>query len=236
MIAGRVYLGVLARELAAAAASTERIAARVQRAIELYPDPALVGRVLNGALSRGNADPAVVRAAAARAFAQHVPAPADLDAALTALYADPRTPAQPRRQQATTLQPFREQAMSGKIVDPADYRGKVVLVDFWATWCGPCLRGMPALVDAYREYHERGLDIIGVSLDKPNAQAQIRATEQRLGMTWEQIYDGGNAKLAKANGIRSIPATFLLDRKGELRHVGLHGEDLRRAIAALIDE
>ena len=89
-------------------------------------------------------------------------------------------------------------------------------------------RGMDAvydLVSAYEKYKSKGFTIIGISLDKPDAEKKIQAVAERFGMNWEQIYDGGywDAKLAKANGIRGIPSAFLIDRAGKVRFSGRIG-------------
>jgi len=144
-------------------------------------------------------------------------------------------PAAPR-----TLKPFRAEAMSGNVVDLRGLRGRVVLVDFWATWCRPCLRELPNVVAAWEKYRDRGFTVIGVSLDKPGAEDEIEEVARSHGMSWEQIYDGGfwDARLARANGIRSIPAAFLIDRTGRVRFSGAdtRGEALHANVEKLLQE
>jgi peroxiredoxin len=139
---------------------------------------------------------------------------------------------------AGELKPFTAQDLEGKPIALSDYKGKVVLVDFWATWCGPCLREMPNVVAAYEKFKNKGFDVIGISLDRPDAEDKIRAMQERFGMPWRQIYDGGywQARLAVENGIRSIPATFLVDREGKLRYTNLRGEQLMQRVAELIEQ
>ena len=138
------------------------------------------------------------------------------------------------------LRPFREKDLDGKTISLVDeqYKGKVVLIDFWATWCRPCLLELPHVVAAYDRFHDSGFEVIGVSLDRPGAESKIRATLKRFGMEWRQIYDGGfwRAKLAVQNGVRSIPATFLIDRSGKVRYTQLRGAALGERIAELIGE
>jgi thiol-disulfide isomerase/thioredoxin len=140
----------------------------------------------------------------------------------------------------TTIQPFSETAMSGRVIDLKAYRGQVVLVDFWATWCGPCLREMPNVAAAYAKHHKSGFEVVGVSLDKKGAEKKIAAAAEKYGMPWEQIYDGGfwGAKLAKKNGIRSIPAAFLIDRAGKVRFSGreTRGDKLIKNLELLLAE
>jgi peroxiredoxin len=145
-----------------------------------------------------------------------------------------------RRAAPKTLETFSETAMSGRVVDLKAHRGQVVLVDFWATWCRPCLSEMPNVVKAHEKHHKSGFSVIGISLDKPNAEKKIAQVAKKLGMTWEQIYDGGywDAKLAKANGIRSIPSAFLIDRSGKVRFSGrdARGENLIANVEKLLAE
>jgi thiol-disulfide isomerase/thioredoxin len=128
--------------------------------------------------------------------------------------------------------------LDGKEVSAADYKGKVVLIDFWATWCGPCMKEMPSVVAAHEKYKGQGFEILGVSLDAADQQDKIRQVMKANGMTWEQIYDGGGwkAKNAVQNNVNSIPMTFLLDRSGAVRHKGLRGEELMSAIEELLKE
>ncbi len=111
-------------------------------------------------------------------------------------------------------------AVSGKPVDIAGLKGKVVLVDFWATWCGPCVAEMPIVKDAYQKYHDKGLEIIGVSLDNPEAQGgltSLKAFVKDHSIPWNQYYQGNGweSKFSSAWGIQSIPTMFVVDKDGK---------------------
>ncbi len=127
-------------------------------------------------------------------------------------------------------------ASDGSAVDLAELRGKVVLIDFWASWCGPCMAEAPHVVEAYRKLHERGFEILGINLDD-NRKAMEGAME-KTGMTWKQHHDGKGWKneIAQRFGIHSIPAAWLFDKQGKLREVGLRGEELQNGIERLLKE
>ena len=134
---------------------------------------------------------------------------------------------------------FSGPSLDGKDISTDDYLGtKVLLIDYWATWCGPCIREMPHLVEMHEKYGEKGLKILGVSLDSPDAKEKIRATMDRLKMTWPQIYDGQKWKTlpATSNNVRAIPHTILLDEHGVARFAGLRGDSLEAAIRRMIEE
>jgi thiol-disulfide isomerase/thioredoxin len=107
-------------------------------------------------------------------------------------------------------------AIDGTPVDLSRMRGKVVLVDFWASWCPDCVTAAPGIVDAYKKYHDQGFEIVGVSLDE-DKQA-LRAFTQQNGMVWPQYFDGKkwNNDVSKSFDITSIPAMWLFDKKGLL--------------------
>jgi thiol-disulfide isomerase/thioredoxin len=125
---------------------------------------------------------------------------------------------------------FNEKDVAGKPLSIASYKGKVVLVDFWATWCPPCRAELPNVIATYRKYHDQGFEIIGVSLDQD--QAKLTGFTKSMNMTWQQYFDGqgwGN-KLAVKYGIESIPATYLLDGNGKIIGRDLRGEELMQAV------
>jgi peroxiredoxin len=129
---------------------------------------------------------------------------------------------------------FAVQDVDGKPLSIANYKGKVVMLDFWATWCGPCVGEVPNVVAAYKKYHDQGFEVIGVSLDE-DKQKMLDFTKQHE-MVWPQYFDGqgwGN-KLAEQYGVHSIPATFLLDGTGKIIARDARGEDLDPAIAKAI--
>jgi thiol-disulfide isomerase/thioredoxin len=126
---------------------------------------------------------------------------------------------------------FNEKDVAGKPMSIANDKGKVVLVDFWATWCGPCRAELPNVLGTYNKYHDKGFEIIGISLDQD--QARLADFTKSMNMTWPQIFDGQGwqNKLAVKYGIESIPATFLLDGEGKIIGRDLRGEDLPAAVA-----
>lgn len=126
---------------------------------------------------------------------------------------------------------FNEKDLEGKPLSLERFKGKVVLVDFWAVWCGPCIAELPHVLSAYKKHHADGFEIIGISLDQD--RAKLDAFLQEKGMTWPQYFDGQGwqNKLAQEYGINSIPATFLLDGQGKIIAKDLRGDALEQAVA-----
>jgi thiol-disulfide isomerase/thioredoxin len=135
-----------------------------------------------------------------------------------------------------TFPDFSEKDVDGRPLSISNHKGKVVLIDFWATWCPPCRAEIPNVVAVYQKYHDKGFDIIGVSLDE-DQQKLLDFTKQN-DMTWQQFFDGQGwkDKLAVKYGIRSIPATFLLDGEGKIIGKDLRGDDLETAVAKAVSK
>jgi peroxiredoxin len=109
---------------------------------------------------------------------------------------------------------FETKTVDGKTVKfPDDYKGKVVLLDFWATWCGPCRKELPNVVATYQQYHAKGFEVLSVSLDQPRQGPALLQFIHDNNMTWPQIYDGHywKAAVAEKYGVHAIPCPVLVD-------------------------
>jgi peroxiredoxin len=107
-------------------------------------------------------------------------------------------------------------AVDGTPVDFASLRGKVVLLDFWATWCPPCRGEVPHVVTAYKKFHAQGFEVVGISLDQD--KAQLLAFTKKHGMTWPQYFDGQGwqNQISTQFGITAIPAMWLIGKDGKV--------------------
>jgi len=125
-------------------------------------------------------------------------------------------------------------AVDGRKVDLKQMKGKVVLVDFWATWCGPCVAEVPALKKTYDAYHAKGFEIIGISLD--DKKRDLLDFTKKHEMAWPQHFDGQhwNNEISFRFGINSVPTQWLVDKKGILRDLNAH--DLERSVERLLQE
>lgn len=125
-------------------------------------------------------------------------------------------------------------ALDGTSIDFASLRGKVVLVQFWASWCPDCAREMPTVLDMYRRFHGGGLEIVGVSLDRD--KDALLATVKKKGITWPQFYDakGWDNELAVRYGVRGIPELWLVDASGKVVATGVQVDQLASMIPPLL--
>lgn len=130
---------------------------------------------------------------------------------------------------------FAEADTSGKIINLSSFRGQYVLIDFWASWCGPCRRENPNVVKAYNHYKGQKFTILGVSLDKPNAKEKWLAAIHKDGLTWNHVSDlkFWDSKAAGLYAVRGIPQNFLIDPNGKIIAKNLRGDDLEDKLAEI---
>ena len=136
----------------------------------------------------------------------------------------------------TQFPDFAEKDLQGNPLSVAKYKGKLVLVDFWATWCGPCVGELPSVIKAYSKHHADGFEIIGISLDMD--EQKLKSFLKTKEIPWAQYFDGKGwqNKLAAKYGIQSVPATFLLDGDGKIIGQDLRGEALEEALAKALTD
>ncbi|WP_299114118.1 TlpA disulfide reductase family protein [uncultured Winogradskyella sp.] len=137
---------------------------------------------------------------------------------------------------------FEAPSPDGQMISLEDIKGKVTIIDFWAAWCGPCRRENPNVVRIYNEYHDKGLEIIGVSLDGQGRQQDPKKAWmdaiKKDGLTWYHVSNLKyfNDPVAKQYNIQSIPATYILDADGKIVAKNLRGKALENKIKELIEK
>jgi thiol-disulfide isomerase/thioredoxin len=146
-----------------------------------------------------------------------------------------------RRQKEAIGKPFElefTEAIHGSTISMAKLKGKVVVVDFWATWCSPCVAEMPKMKELYAKYRDQGVEFIGVSLDQPEDQGGLTklrkfVKEEKIG--WPQYYQGKGweSEFSSSWGINAIPAVFVVDQEGKLYSIEARGK-LKEMIPSLL--
>lgn len=128
--------------------------------------------------------------------------------------------------------PLRASTLAGKPLTLDIYKGKVLLLDYWASWCEPCLGEIPDTLAMYLKLHKQGLDIIGISLDETDQRTQLREYLKRKQLPWPQVcdYKGFSSRLAIAYQLNAIPFNVLIGRDGKIAGVNLHGDELKHAV------
>jgi thiol-disulfide isomerase/thioredoxin len=150
-----------------------------------------------------------------------------------------------RRIRANTQPPLRKLISISKSrrdlrqqFDPATLKGKVVLVDFWATWCGLCLAELPNVTKNYEKYHDRGFEVVGISLDDDKATLETFLEKEKI--PWPTLFDEGNDQQGFKNpmavyySVWGVPTAILTNKKGEVISLDARGDELDRNLEILL--
>ena len=134
---------------------------------------------------------------------------------------------------------FKAKTTEGVAIDfPVSFKGKIVLLDFWAIWCGPCIGELPNLTAAYQKFHGQGFEILGISLDRAGDEKKLADFTKAKNMPWPQVFDGKywQAEVAQTYGVRSIPTAYLVDGDTGMviANTGLRGSQLEKTIEAAL--
>ena len=138
------------------------------------------------------------------------------------------------------IKPFKAKGLDGNMVDIAAMKGKVVLIDFWGSWCGPCRKSHPHLKAVYEKYKSKGLEIVGVAVENGTKEKQQESWKKAIaedGITWLQVLNNRETNdIAKEYGVKVFPTKILVDKNGKivLRSVG-DGNELDEKLAELLD-
>ena len=131
------------------------------------------------------------------------------------------------------------ETLDGEQFNIEDWRGKVVLVDYWATWCGPCIQELPNVKENYEKYHDKGFEIVGISLDNDAEQLEEFVKDREI--TWTTLFNrdepekqGWEHPLATQYGVMSIPTVILLDKEGKVVSLNARGEELGTLLAGML--
>ena len=132
--------------------------------------------------------------------------------------------------------------LDGTEIDWASYRGKIVLVDFWATWCGPCQAELPNVLKLYKAYHDKGFDVVGICLDDKKDKESVETFIEKMKLPWANIFSpektdrGWEHPLASYYGITGVPRAILVDREGTVVDMNARGQQLARQLRKRLGE
>lgn len=137
----------------------------------------------------------------------------------------------------STAPDFTQADTEGKMVSLKDFRGKYLLIDFWASWCGPCRAENPNVVKAYAAYKDKNFTVLGISLDGSKGKENWKAAIKKDGLPWTQLSDlqGWNNAVAVLYDIHAVPMNFLLDPEGKIIAVNLRGSALNEKLSQLLN-